>query len=216
LSFTNEPDKLVNMALDTLSQTMNLKCCWIQTITDWKNQPLSLAAERGFSDEMRLEILSMDRNQSFSGQIIGMGQKIVIQNLNNDGLYGLSSFRNAGYKCVVAVPLMTYRVYGILGIASHKKNFLREETTDLLMVIGSLIASALSKAQLTRNFPPRQKPANSPVLEPPKETPRPDMKTGTDTNTTSSGPPPDDQAKQTDTPLNSHFRKMESFRRSHR
>jgi hypothetical protein len=163
--------------LDTLSQTLNVECCWIQTIGDRNNQQLSLAAERGFSDDMRSEIISMNMTNDFSGQVIGMGHKIIIPDLNNDGLYGLNSFRKAGYKWLVAVPLMTYRVYGILGTASHDRKILQKETADLFMVIAGLIANALVKVDLSRSIPPQKKSADLPGIKsqtaaPPPEKPK--------------------------------------------
>jgi hypothetical protein len=155
LSLTNEPDKLVNTALDTLSQIMGIEGCWIQTIDDRKNQKLSLAADRGFTDEMKSEIAAMGLKHEFAGQIIGMGNKITIPDLNNDGAYGLGSFRKAGYKWVVAVPLMTYRAWGLLGTASKNKKLLDKDTSGLIMVIGGLIANAWSKAHLSDRSPRR-------------------------------------------------------------
>jgi hypothetical protein len=164
---TNEPDKLVHTALDTLTQTLSIECCWIQTISDRKNQKLALAADRGFSDAMRLEIASMDLTHKFSGEIIGMGNKITIPDLNNDGAYGLDSFRSEGYRWLVAVPLMTYRVYGLLGAACRNKKIFNKNTAELFMVVAAMIASALSKAELTLNFQRPSKPAGpaTPVLE---------------------------------------------------
>jgi transcriptional regulator with GAF, ATPase, and Fis domain len=155
LSLTNEPDKLVNTALDTLSQILEIEGCWIQTIDDRKNQKLCLAADRGFTDEMRLEITSMGLKHDFAGQIIGMGNKITIPDLNNESAYGLSSFRKAGYKWVVAVPLMTYRAWGLLGTASKNKRVLDKDTAELIMVIGGLIANAWGKAHLSNSLPRR-------------------------------------------------------------
>jgi hypothetical protein len=105
----------------------------------------------------------MDLNHKFSGEIIGMGEKIAIPDLNHDGVYGLSSFRAAGYRWLVAVPLMTYRVYGILGTACRNKKSYDKNTTGLIMVVASLIANALSKAELTRNFQPQSKPVTPPA-----------------------------------------------------
>jgi hypothetical protein len=149
LALTNEPDKLVNTALDAVSQTLNIECCWIQTISDRRNQRLSLAADRGFNDAMRAEITSMDLKHKFSGEIIGMGNQIIIPDLNNDGAYGLASFRTAGFKWLVAVPLMTYRVYGLLGAACRSKKSYDKDTGGLIMVVAGLIANALSKAEFS-------------------------------------------------------------------
>jgi hypothetical protein len=61
------------------------------------------------------------------------------------------------------VPLMTYRVYGILGAACRNKKSYDKNTTGLIMVMAGLIANALSKAELTRNFQSQPKPAVPPV-----------------------------------------------------
>ncbi len=168
LALTNEPDKLADTALDALCQTLKIECCWIQTISDRKRQKLSLAAERGFSDGMRTEITAIDLKNSFAGETIGMGHKITIPDLNNDGAYGLDTFRSAGYRWLVAVPLMTYRAYGLLGAASKNKRLFDKDTTGLIMVIGGLIANALSKAHFSRDIRRRDTGPDTAVLKPDK------------------------------------------------
>jgi hypothetical protein len=140
-----------------------IECLWIQT-SDGKNQPLLLAAERGFSDEMRAEITAMDLGHSFSGEVLGQGGKIIIPNLNHDGMYGLDTFRQAGYHWLVAVPLMTYRACGIMGIASKKKSLLDDEMPELMGVVGGLIANALIKAHLAKDFSVKNKPVKTPEI----------------------------------------------------
>jgi hypothetical protein len=152
LSLSNEPDKLANTALDTLIQVLEIDCCWIQTINDRNRKKLSLSAERGFSPEMKREITDMEMDDTLSEQIIGLGHKVVVTDLASDGVYGLPSFNEAGYKWMVAVPLMTYRVHGILGTASRSRKALKRDTPDLVMVIAGLIAASLSKAELARQF----------------------------------------------------------------
>jgi len=238
LSLTNEPDKLVNTALDSLSQILNIECCWIQTISDRKNQLLTLAADRGLSDSMRAEITGMSLKDDFAGQIIGMGNKIIIPDLNDDGAYGLGSFRAAGYKWLVAVPLMNYRAYGLLGTASKIRKIFDKETPELIMVIAGLIANALSKTYLNGSFQKRYKPLElaTTVLE--KETPEPDSRTEIAPETMAvniqppepEGVPPGPEieplnaspvvsrekpVKSNDPAFKSHTRKMESFRKMH-
>ena len=212
----------MNTALDAFSQTTNIQCCWIQTISDRKNQKLSLAADRGFNDEMRREIGSMNLEHDFSKHIVGIGQKIIVQDLVNDGAYGLSSFKKAGYKWLVAVPLMTYRVYGIFGTASQNKRLLEKNTADLIMVIAGLIANALSKANLSNSFQRRSKLPYLTIMETKKETSPQEIETpvaktviASDTPSTSL-PLPESPPKKADTTFNSHSHKMESFRKSHR
>ncbi len=44
----------------------------------------------------------MDMGHVFSEQVIGLGRIITISDLSNDGLYGIPSFRNTGFKWLVA------------------------------------------------------------------------------------------------------------------
>jgi len=236
LSLSNEPDKLANMALDTLSQVLEVDCCWIQTISDRRHKKLNLVAERGFSLEMRQEIGTMDLSHAFSEQIIGMGHKIVIPDLSSEGLYGLSSFNKNGYKWMIAVPLMTYRAHGILGTASRNRKLLKKDTADLIMTIAGMIAASLSKANLSRSTPTAEKPASEPaplVREEPKaavkkpapepaalakeEPKKAEKKPETAVKLKAvENPAPVKPAKRSDGAFPSHARKMEQFRKAHR
>ncbi len=205
------------MALETLSRVLGIECCWIQTFNDRKHKKLLLAAEYGFSPEMRLEIASMEMRHSFSEQIIGQGHKIIIPDLSNDGRYGLPSFRDTGFKWLVAVPLMTYRVHGILGTASRHRKRLQKDTADLIMVIASLIATSLSKAQLSHQTPAPPKPLTAPAQAVKEELKTTEKTPGTAINiTVPANFPPSKNAKRADGVFHSHARKMESFRKSHR
>ena len=205
------------MALDTVAQTLAVDCCWIQTITDRKYKKLLLAAERGFSPEMRQEIGTMDLSHRFSEQIIGLGHKIIIPDLANDGRYGLPSFRKKGYKWLVAVPLMTYRAHGILGIASLNRKLLKKDTPDLIMTIAGLIATALSKSQLAHHTPAQEKPPAEPARVAKEELKTTEKKPDTPLKPKAADNPAQNKpAKRPDGAFPSHARKMEQFRKSHR
>jgi transcriptional regulator with GAF, ATPase, and Fis domain len=204
------------MALDTLARVLEIDCCWIQTINIRKQKKLVLTAERGFSPEMRQEIVAMDLSHSFSEQIIGMGHKIIIPDLSNDGLYGLPSFGMTGYKWLVAVPLMTYRAHGILGTASRNRKHLHKDTADLIMVIAGLIATSLSNAHLLRQLPVTDKPAKAPPPEAneglettEKKAVAPEKSVASENTSRPKNP------RRPDGAFHSHARKMEIFRKSH-
>ena len=236
ISLTNDETKLVNAVLDTLAQVMEVECCWVQTISSNKNM-LSLSAQRGFTADMENEMSDMATNLGFGEQIVGLGQKVVIPDFYNDGLYGLSSFREAGYRWVVAVPMMTYRNHGVVGIASRDKRKFKKETAGLMTVIAGLVGMALIKARLFRTISVLEKDTASaggetnrrektaqkeaPLtqkLEKP-EVPRPD--------TGPSPAPPSSREKVTPVrkegkpktadldAFRAHSRKMLSFRRTH-
>lgn len=211
LSLSNETQNLLNMTLDTLARVLGIECCWVQTI-DARKRLLHLAAERGFSPEMRREIAAVDMGHSFSKQIIGLGNSIVIPDLSANGRWGLPSFRTAGYRWLVAAPLMTYRVHGVLGVASRHKKSLRKETADLVMVIAGLIGTALNKAGLSRSSPVPKKPEPSPGKEnrngpvtPKEEIPPP----------VPHELPKDKVEKPVESAFSRHTSKMKAFRRRH-
>lgn len=205
------------MTLDTLSQVLKTECCWVQTV-DTRKQSLSLAAYRGFSPDMKHEITRMDINHSFSKQIIGMGNEIVIPDLSNDGVYGLLSFPDAGYKWMVAAPLMTYRVHGILGIASRNRRRLYKQTPDLTKVIAGLIGTALNKARLIQK---PQVPVNPAWVKDKEKTASPatpDDKKPTPSNQSPGAKTSTDKPakKPPEGSFHKHADKMRSFRSSHR
>jgi signal transduction protein with GAF and PtsI domain len=216
LSLSNEPQRLINMTLDTLTHVLEIECCWVQTVSARKRS-LHLAAERGFTSEMRREIAALDIGHHFGRQVVGLGNGIVVPDLSRDGRYGLRSFRAAGYKWLVAAPLMSYRVHGVLGIASRYKKRLRKETADLAMVIAGLIGTALNKADLYREsqIPPNTE--KSPHQENPQDLVTPRRKTPPINDNPSAPQPPEEEntVKPTESAFHKHARRMKTFRRLH-
>lgn len=147
LSVSNEPQQLLEMFLDTLSEVLKIDCCWIQLI-DSESRKLSLAAYRGFTPDMEREISSLDPGWNHSNQIVGIGYKVIIPDLTRDREHSFLSFRRGGIHWLVAVPVRTYRVQGILGIASRTKKQFSNEIADLLMVIAGQLGLATDKANL--------------------------------------------------------------------
>jgi transcriptional regulator with GAF, ATPase, and Fis domain len=214
LSLTNEPGQLVNMSLDTLAQVLGVECCWIQTID---GRLARLAAERGLTPEMRSELAAMDMGHSFAEKIIGLGHRIVIPELAADGAYGLASFRAAGFRWLVAVPLMTYRVHGILGIASRSRKLLRKETPELTMVIGGLIGTALNKSNLFQKSTRKEKPGprRSEAAQKPAQPAEGSPEAGLPAVPAPDAPPGKNGSGAADGHFHAHARRMKKFRGSH-
>jgi len=204
------------MTLDTLVRTLGTECCWVQTL-DSAKLSLHLAAERGFTPEMRREMSAMDMARGFGRQVVGLANSIVIPDLARDGRYGLKSFGAAGYRWLLAVPLMTYRVHGVLGFASRDKKRLRKETSELAMVIAGLIGTALNKAGLSGELPlPEMARQSPPVAKPqsPAASP-PEKPTVNGVSPEHRDPPREDKEKLPEGTFSSHSHKMTSFRRLH-
>ncbi len=128
---------------------------------DFGNDKLPLAASLGFTPEMKREMASMEPGHLFNHEIIGLGHKIVIPSLNRNGKYNIPVFKKAGFRSLIAVPIMTYRVYGILGVAYRARMRFSDELTQLVSVIGSLIGMSLNMSMLNKQ-PPQKKKQHEP------------------------------------------------------
>lgn len=109
---------------------------------------LPLIASLGFTEDMKREMNLLGRDHQFSREIVGLGRKIVIRRLNPDGKYNISIFKESGFKSLLAVPIMTYRIHGILGMAFRSRMKFNKDFTQLTDVIASLIGMSLHKSSL--------------------------------------------------------------------
>jgi signal transduction protein with GAF and PtsI domain len=220
LSLTNKPKQLLETALDTLSEVLGLDCCWIQLVT-LGSEKLPLIACRGFTPTMRREMASIDMGHRLSNEIIGLGHRVVIPNLNRDGRYDISLFKKAGFYSLIAVPIMTYRVHGIMGVAFRTRKRFDKDFSDLITVIANLIGMALNKSVLTKQITPKEKPklavsSQTVQLEPVKD--KPDIQVAA----AASEKPPEivtekkSEAKVSRGDFIEHTRRMKIFRKSHR
>jgi transcriptional regulator with GAF, ATPase, and Fis domain len=156
LSLSNEPANLLDMVLDTLLELLKIDCCWVQLVRP-ENRCLQLAAHRGFTPDMEHEIGSIDLEHNVAYQVAVLGHRISISDLSRNRKYRLSSFSKAGLCSLVVVPLMTYRMQGVMGVASFSKKGFSAEIIELLMLIAGLVGTALNKADLYQSVLPRQK-----------------------------------------------------------
>jgi len=216
LALSGEPGPLLNMALDSLVRVLGTECCWVQTI-DGAGRSLQLAAERGFNSEMRREVSELDMARGFGRQVVGLASSIVIPDLSRDGRYGLRSFGTAGYRWLVAVPLMTYRVHGVLGVASRDKKRLRKETPDLALVIAGLIGTALNRAGLSAVPAASEKQPQSAPAEASQNpaSPDPEKPPVADILSVAEEIPPKKEQKPPEGGFPGHAHKMSAFRRLH-
>lgn len=145
LSLSDEPQQRLNMALDTLAGVLGIDCCWVQLMSP-DRQKLILAASHGFTPSIKQEMLSVSMKHSLSKEVFGLGHKVIIPDLSRDRTYGFNSFNKAGLASIVAVPIRTYRTYGIMGVASRRRKGFRKEVSELLTTIGGIIINAFSKA----------------------------------------------------------------------
>ena len=147
ISVSNGRRNVLATVLDTLSETFKVECCWVQRVNP-TSQKLVLASQRGFTPAMKWELNTSDAGQHFNNLVSRYGHKVVVHHLSNQQKIDLKSFRMARLRSLVAVPITTYRIGGILGMASPKKKQFGQDTAALLAVIAGMIGTALEKAEL--------------------------------------------------------------------
>ena len=144
---SSNPQQLLGTTLDTLSGVFKADCCWVQLANTGCDR-LPLVASLGFTADMKREMNLLDRNHHFSHEVIGLGHKIVIPSLSRDGKYNIPVFKKSGFRSLLAVPIMTYRIHGILGMAFRSKMKFNKDFTQLCDVIANLIGMSLHKSTL--------------------------------------------------------------------
>lgn len=156
----------MEMTLDTISRQLKTDCCWIQLVNPGTAK-LPMVASLGFSPDMYREMNLLDKEHLFSHEIVGLGHNIVISSLSRDGKYDIPIFRNSGFKSLLAVPIMTYRVHGILGIGYRTRFKFNEEFTHLVNVIANLLGMSLHKTNLSKQL--KQKDSKDIIVSTPVE-----------------------------------------------
>lgn len=206
----------MSTTLDTISRELKTDCCWIQLLNNGSDQ-LPLTASLGFSSDMKRGMSAMERDHLFAHEIVGIGHNVVIPNLNQDGKYAIPSFAESGYKSLLAVPIMTYRVHGILGIGYRSRKRLPEEFCKLITVIANLLGMALHKSNLNKQSlqkDPPEKP--SPVTNTPARTLKePEVETESIAKEPDIQPILPDEKKELRNGFSDHTRRMKRFSESH-
>jgi hypothetical protein len=141
---TNNRNFVVEAALDSLAENLDIDCSWIQ-VTGPLSQYPHLASFRNFTDDIHHEMSRIDRRNYFIDEVVGLKNKIVVPRLNNNDAPILSVFRKAGFRSLIAVPITTYKVLGIMGVAYRKKRTFSKDYINLFVVISNLVGMALNK-----------------------------------------------------------------------
>ncbi len=90
-------------------------------------------------------------NHYFTKEVVGLGNKVIIPKLSMNGRYGLAAFKKAGFYSLVGVPITTYRVLGIAGVAYKSRKRFNNDFPELLAVIAKLIGMGLNKNSIIEN-----------------------------------------------------------------
>lgn len=197
MSLTNEPGLISGAALDAVTGCLGVDCCWLQTRGD---RGLLLAVCRGCDERIRAELDPDGAGGRLTDFVYGRGNMLVVPDLAVENEYVPATFRRAGYRWLVAVPLMAHRAYGVLGVASAGRRAMDRDLPGLVRTIGGLIGGALLKAMVAER---------TMVTEPLREQPAAGTVTPARPNTEPVPPRAADKA------FLHHARQMAAFRESH-
>ena len=205
------------MTLDTISRELKADCCWVQLMNP-ESDHLPLVASLGFSPDMKRGMNNLEKDHLFTHEIIGLGHNIVISSLSRDGRYDIPFFAESGYKSLLAVPIMTYRIHGILGIAYRSRVKLSEEFTQLITVIANLLGMALHKSNVNTQRLPKKQPEKPPsdTAKPDSVPPKSEGKTDNINQKPDIKPVSPEKKKAPRKNFNDHKRHMKLFSESHK
>lgn len=219
LSLTNIPNRLLDMALDAMSRKLDMDCCWVQMLTS-NDHELSLSAYCGFTPYMRDKMARVNLNHPLGQEVVGLGNSIIIPDLSRDGHFDISLFEEAGFSSLMAVPIMTYRVQGIMGVGYRtKKQFTRDDSNFLTIIAGVIgmavnkcilleQANRLEKSQVSDSVPHSLSPADKSQVQEPEL-----LEYGDITSGEQLGKRPVCESSEA---YKGHLQKMTIFRNSHK
>ena len=206
------------MALDTTSRALDLECCWVQLVS-LASQDLSLSAYRGFTPPMMDGMTALDLTHSLGKEVIGLGNTVIIPDISQDGHYDISLFEKAGFRSLIAVPVITYRVNGMMGAAYRVKQRFTKEYSGLFAAIAGITGMALNKCLLIKQADDTEEsqvtdraPLAASLVEPgPVERPEP---SGPEVAVTI-GHALKSKAAENESAYQEHVRRMKAFRNLH-
>jgi len=144
LSLTNIPERLLDAALDTLSRALGTNCGWVQVITPGSDK-LVLSAHQGFTPHIQDKMAAMNLDHPLAKEVIGIGTSVTIPDLSQNGNIDMSMFIEAGFVALIAVPIITYRIQGIMGVVYRTRKRFTKDDTDLVTAVASIMGLALNK-----------------------------------------------------------------------
>ncbi len=215
LSLTHVPERFLDSALDTLSRALGTNCCWVQVIAPGSNK-LILSAHQGFTPYIQEKMAAMDLNHPLAKEIIGAGTSVTIPDLSQDGHLGMSMFAESGFVALIAVPIITYRVNGIMGVVYRTRKRFTKDDSDLITAVASIIGIAINEFTSPKPTDDEQRTKKAPspaMLAEKNEIKKPVL--NKPENITGKEQPPVIHSDNGDE-YKEHLHKMISFRNAHR
>jgi K+-sensing histidine kinase KdpD len=145
LSGSLKPDQIVSSALEIVNRSLGFGGYMLALY----HGRSVLNEYRGFNDQLLERLKNIELRESLLGNVLRQSQPLILNQINGNPDYFLSSLTQAGYKSLLAVPMVSANeTSGIIGVTTTAEHIFMPMEVDLLRAIGREIAVAISNSQL--------------------------------------------------------------------
>ncbi|RLC73281.1 MAG: hypothetical protein DRJ03_21470 [Chloroflexi bacterium] len=142
-------NRMMNAVLGKVLQVTDSDAGWIYLL-DEDGSALSLAAQRGFSQEITAETQTIELGESMTDKVAQSGQPIVVSQVSGEHHPCMEICRREGLRAFASVPIKSRgKVLGVLSVFSHTSHEPTSQEVQLLTAIGHQVGVAVENAQLT-------------------------------------------------------------------
>jgi signal transduction histidine kinase len=141
-------EEILCSALEQVLQATDLTTGGIYLLNE-KTGLLEIAAQHGFKPDLVAAINNLEIGEGFSGQVMGKGQPLVIEDISRDDRLTRKIIKDAGLTSLAVVPLCSkQKTLGTLFLLSPEMRDFDQEEIQLLLSAGQQIGVAVENASL--------------------------------------------------------------------
>jgi signal transduction histidine kinase len=145
-------EMVLDAAISKLTEALNFDASWIY-IRDPLGEQFDLRAYKGLDEETARTIGQHDLSMGVTGKILETGQRLVLEEFQNESAYHEPSFRNGiralRFASSAGFPIMAKeKIIGVLHLASEAKHHFVPGELQLIESIAQEVGVAVENARL--------------------------------------------------------------------
>lgn len=145
-------DQILDRVLDVILTVMDMEAGEVCAI-DATHKEARVIRHRGLAKEAFLERDRFAVGQGIPGLVVQTGEHIIIPNLAFDSRFLRRTVVAAGFKTVIAVPLLARgEVFGSFDLAVRQERTFMETDRHLLSTVGAMVGMAVADASQYEEF----------------------------------------------------------------
>jgi PAS domain S-box-containing protein len=139
---------VLSNAIDNVTDVMKVDVAWI-FLLDEKNGELTLAAQRGSSEELSRGVDKIKLGEGFNGRVAQTGQPLFVEDSSKDARLTREVVSKFKLHSTLIVPISSKgKVNGTFCIAMRSHRRFKPEEVELLTAMGNQIGVAVENAHL--------------------------------------------------------------------